>query len=506
MAKQPTILTIDDIFDYAKTLVDNRKEEMITTPLQWIEENFIDPITGKLIELQSHQRRILRRALQTDEHGHSRYNLVVWSEPKKSGKTTIAAAAGAYVACRVEAPNEISCVANDQEQASGRIFAAMMPTLNRLGWNVPVSKKGEKREPAAYGPNNSTVHAITTKYEKEAGSNQGISLWSELWAYKGERLTRLWEEMTPPPTRKFSMRWVESYAGFIGENILFQSIYQKVFKDFQETELQPDAVKLWPDLPVYEVDEGKTLVYWSHEPRMPWQTKSYYISQAATMRPASFKRLHKNYWVDSSDTYITDEMWRNSVREQAKFDGALTYALDGSKNDDCTALAGSGKIGDYVHTCDVHIWEPETGFEIDFAEVERVVLQLYKSGKLKPPLWYDPYQCTYLAQRLRARGVPCEEFSQGQLRVRADTFLYKLYKSGKIINTPDVLLRRHVLAAAVQQYGAEKMRIVKPEIPKDGEGGEQEAFYQKVDGAVAQSMSVYKAYHSSSGGWGASGI
>lgn len=498
-------ITVEDFFDFAEASV-KQDDGTIPHPVSWIEENFIDPVTNKLVVLAPHQKRIIRRALQMDDEGRSRYSLVVWSEPKKSGKTTTAAAVGCYIAHNIEAPNEISTVANDQEQSAGRIFAGMQPTLTALGWKTPFNRsdrgansKAVIDDPRAFGPNNTIIKAITTRYEKEAGANQGLSLWSELWAYKGERLTRLWEEMTPPPTRKFSMRWIETYAGFIDENILLQNIYLRVFKDFEESALQPGVVKIWPDLPVYELDGGKTLVYWSHEPRMPWQTSDYYISQRNDLRPSAYRRLHENRWVESDESFITIEMWNNSLR-QTPVEEAAVYALDGSKNGDTTALVGSVRKGELVHTVGVYIWEPDDGQEVPYADIEAKIYSLFKSGLLIPPLYYDPYQLAYLAQRLRNKGIPCEEFNQGQLRVRADTFLEKMYKDGKIINTPSVDLRQHILAASIKEYEGQKIRILKPAEHTAGEES-----MRKVDAAVAQSMSVYKAYHRADGGWGASG-
>lgn len=482
------------------------------SPVSWIEENFIDPITDKLMVLYPHQKRILRRALQMDDQGYSKYSQVVWSELKKSGKTTIAAAVGAWAACNIEAPNEISCVANDQEQAAGRIFANMQPTLTAMGWYTPenrssiASSKAIKIDPASYGPNGTVVHAITTRYQKEAGANQGLTLWSELWAYSGERLHRLWEEMTPPPTRKFSMRWVETYAGFIGESLVLQSIYQRVFKGFEEdAELQPGVVKIWPDLPVYELDNGRTLVYWSHTPRMPWQTVEYYESQRVDLRSSAFQRLHKNLWVESSESFITTTMWTASLKEPINSeDKGLTYAMDASKNGDCTALVGSKKYGELVHTCDVHVWEPKGGAEVPYADMEKLVIKLFKEGKLKPPLWYDPYQLAYLAQRLRELyGIPCEEFSQQGARIRSDTFLYKLYNEERIRNPNIPKLRQHVLAASAREYDGNRLRIIKPE--ELAPDNEVDALLKKVDLAVAQSMSVYMAYHAKDGGWAGSG-
>lgn len=505
-------ITIDDLFDWGYEQAVKMNESK-PHPVDWIEKNFIDPITKKLVVLYPHQKRVLRRALMTDAEGYSKYSLVIWSEPKKSGKTTIAAAVGAYIASCIESPNEVSCVANDKEQAAGRIYANMVPTLINMGWQVPPTERGKRDRPMAFGANGTMVKAITTDYEKEAGANQGISLWSELWAYGSERLNRLWEEMTPPPTRKFAMRWVETYAGFLGESSLLWNYYTKIFKNTDELELQPRVIKLWPDLPVYELD--RMLVYWSHEPRMPWQTKAYYIDQRANMRYSSYIRLHENRWVEAAGDFITNEMWENSLRWERPSDVRATYALDASKNGASTALVGCArkKGTEAVYTTDVHIWEPKNGQDVDYQQIMDTILKIHKEGRLRPPLWYDPYQCVKLAQDLRRKGVPCKEFGQGAERVKSDTLLYKLYNEGNVVNFAHPGLKAHILNAKAKNLPDQKVRIVKPEDDIFDTGGETESTdaqamnvqQLQVDAAVAQSMSAYKAYTRPGGGWGSAG-
>lgn len=501
-----------DLFDFADTLTRPQDYKPPPDPVEWIKYNFVDPITGKYMVLLEYQERILRKALTMDSKGYNKYDTVIWSQPKKSGKTTTAAAVGAYVANCIEPPNEISCLANDQEQSAGRIFGNMLLSLEKLGWTVPVSAKGMYRDPIAYGDNGTVVKAITTNYKKEAGGNQGLSLWSELWAYEGERLSKLWEEMTPPPTRKFRMRWIETYAGFIGQSLLLQDLYLSIFTDFEkegkETPLQPGVTKVWDDLPVYEL-AGHILVFWDHEHRMPWQVDSYYSDQKDTMRSSAYRRLHGNYWVQSSEKFLTYEMWSRSVRHEIKKSRAI-YALDASKNGASTALVGCVRRGDSVYTTDVDIWLVDPGKETDFKLIEDTIYYKFKKGLIHPPLWYDPYQCVKLAQDLRRKGVPCEEFKQQQDRIKADTSLYKLYKEGKIINPDNSLLKTQVQGAVAKTYEDDRIRIIKPDSgsPEDElnteENEDKRASGQivYVDGLIAQSMAAYKAYQKKGGGWG----
>lgn len=230
------------------------------------------------------------------------------------------------------------------------------------------------------------------------------------------------------------------------------------------------------------------------------------MEQRSSVRPSAYLRLHENRWVDSDEKFITEEMWRNSLRDifPDSYDFS-TYALDGSINDDCTALVGckADKKRRLVFTTDVHIWEPRDGLEIDQDEVMKVILNLYKTKMLRPPLYYDKAQVVKLVQDLRRLGVPCREFKQGEARILADTFLYKLYNKGEIVNPYDALLRQHILAASAKSLADNKVRIIKPgELVGSNDSSDDSRLLRKVDAAVSQSMAAYMAYTKSSGGWG----
>lgn len=493
---------VDDLFDFGETLALGREDREPEDPVEWIVGNFIDPITNTRMVLQEFQGRIIKEATKRNSDGRCQYDCVIWSQPKKSGKTTIAAAIGAWVACEVEAPNEVLCLANDKEQSAGRIFENLIPTLESKGWEIPESEKSRKRNPICFGPNRSVVKAITTDFRKEAGSNQGITLWSELWAYNRESLRLLWDEMTPPPTRKYGQRWVETYAGFIGQSLLLQEYYLKVFKDFDEKEIQEGVNKLWEDLPVYRLNDH-ILVFWDHDHRMPWQDERYYIQQKEGMRPNSYTRLHDNKWVDSTETFITHEQYDRSLKQHMGNKERATYALDGSRNGASTSLVGCVRKGGLVKTTDVEIWEPSgERNEIEYSSVAQTILRKWKMGLLKPPLYYDPYECLKLAQDLRAQGLNCEEFKQGTDRILADTLLGRLYKDGEISNPPHPKLKTHILGAKSEDKGDYKIRIIKSKANKAKDDEES----IDVDACIAQSMAAYKAYQVKSGGWGASGV
>ena len=89
-------------------------------PVTFIREVLVNPETGQPFELYPVQEHFLREGLTLTENGRLPYPELVFSGPKKSGKTGLAAMAVIYVV-KVLAGSygEGYCLANDLEQDSG---------------------------------------------------------------------------------------------------------------------------------------------------------------------------------------------------------------------------------------------------------------------------------------------------------------------------------------------------------------------------------------------------
>jgi hypothetical protein len=137
-----------------------------------------------------------------------------------------------------------------------------------------------------YLANGTTPTAISGDYQGAAGSNHGLVSYDELWGYTSEASTRLWEELTPVPTRKNSIRFISTYAGFENESQLLWDLYKQVVSKDEHPEGQGE--RLHPELPIYCNREARIFAHWDHEPRMPWQTEEYYSSQKRALRPGTY--------------------------------------------------------------------------------------------------------------------------------------------------------------------------------------------------------------------------
>src|ERR1700730_15024283 len=92
-------------------------------PVAFITEVLRDPETGRPFELYPAQERFLRAGFTPGRDGRLPFTELVYSCPQKAGK----AASGAMaVLCRDRMPGRPLrrgyCVANDFEQAQGRVF------------------------------------------------------------------------------------------------------------------------------------------------------------------------------------------------------------------------------------------------------------------------------------------------------------------------------------------------------------------------------------------------
>ena len=93
------------------------------SPLAFI-RHLNDPETGQPFVLNAAEALFLKHAFKTGSDGRLLYPELLYSCPKKSGKTTFAALLLLYCTLNFGRFGEGYALANDYEQAQGRVFAA----------------------------------------------------------------------------------------------------------------------------------------------------------------------------------------------------------------------------------------------------------------------------------------------------------------------------------------------------------------------------------------------
>jgi len=302
---------------------------------------FIDRLVrlpgGEPVSLAAHQRMILDHVL-TPVGGRLPYTTVLWSEPKKSGKTSLASWVGSWVLNTHGPRSEVLCVGNDLEQSTSRVFAEIVrvqqahPALARR-----ISKATESLLLLDDG---STARPVALDASGESGANPSLVLHDEAWGITSERARRLWDELTPPPTRPYALRWASSYAGYAQESVTLWDLYQRGLKG--------EPVDGLPDCRA----AGPLFMLWSHIPRMPWQTPDYYTAQRQELRPSAFLRLHENRWVSTEGAWLPSAVLERAIDravvERPPVEGVRYVAFvdnSGGSCDDMTLAVGHCETG-----------------------------------------------------------------------------------------------------------------------------------------------------------------
>lgn len=423
---------------------------------------------------------MLRLAFAFDDNGRLPYDTVIWSCPKKSGKTTLNAALTLWWGFTQESPNELLCVANDLEQSLARVYRTME---NLIEFNPHLRAEAEVQSKTIYLQNGSIITAISSDYQGAAGSNHGWVSYEEIWAVSSESGRRLFEELTASPARKNSVKFIATYAGWHGESELLWDLYLKGVS--QEEHSGGQGSRIHPALPIYHNREARLFVYWDKTPRMPWLTEEYYESQRRTLRPASFQRLHGNEWVSSEARFIEPECYDSCVENWLSEDltGDLFVGVDVGLKSDSTA-AVCVKFDDRSDKLVVgghRIWLPRPGEVLDLGSTLEFFIRGLSQRARIVKLVYDPSQAQRSMQMIREMWIDTEELAQTQNNLSAATqTLYDFLVNRKLRIYPSQDLREHVLNASTKET-ERVFRLTK------------ERQTRKIDAAVALSFACLAA-------------
>jgi phage terminase large subunit-like protein len=403
-------------------------------PIAFIRGVLIDPETGRPFELYPAQEQFLREAFTAEPDGRLRYPELVYSAPKKSGKTATAAMTAIYVIVCLGGPYaEAYCVANDLEQAQGRVFQA----IARMIAASPLLKASTKitANKIEFSSTGATISAIASDYAGAAGANPTLIVFDELWGYTSERSRRLWDEMVPVPTRKISLRLTVTYAGFEGESELLESLYKRGLRG---EEIAPSLYRS-PGL----------LTFWSHDPVAPWQTPAWQEQMLQQLRRNAYLRLIENRWVTSESQFVEMAWWEactDSALRPVMEDRALPVwvGVDASVKRDSTAIVACAWDGKAKRARLVwhRTFQPSPDDPLDFEmTIEKSLLELHNRFDVRE-VRYDPYQLVAVAQRLQKSGLRMVEVSQTVPNLtEASTNLYELIKGRNLVVYPDADMR-----------------------------------------------------------------
>lgn len=462
------------------SLLTGRTSSTSPDPVDWIQQHFYIPETNAPIQLIPYQQAVIREALRRDTNGLFEYSFILWSDIKKSAKSTIAGAMSLYLAWH-HGYETARVVGNDLKQADSRTFFYIERAIKL---NPVLAPQCKLKTYHIELPNQTTIDAIPVDPKGEAGGGDLVTAFTEMWAMKNKASQALWTETTLSPL-KFgkSLRIGESYAGFKGESPILEPLYESGVTNGQRLDLSFEDDTGYHDLSDLEVyRNGRTLTLWNTKPRCPWQTPEYYAQESTMLIPAEMERIHGNKWGNSSNAFVPIQWWDACrVDEIAPLNGrSVIIGIDAARANDSFAVVVVTRRDGKVQVIECRIWTPPLGGQIDFDEIETELKRLFNVYNVVE-VAYDPTDLTSMSQRLRALRH-WREFTQGQPRLEADKLLYDLIQMRLIEHRGEPELREHVQNANSEPEN-EKIRIVK------------RTMSQKIDGCVALSMAASRAIY-----------
>ena len=462
----------------------------IDDPIHWIQSEFFIPELNGPIQLYPYQIATLRESQAKDSDGNFKYSLVVWGDIKKSAKSSIAAAIALYRAFKTQW-GSVKIIANDLKQADSRVafYLRRAIELNPRMTNI---KQANYKTTL---PNHTTIEAIPIDPSGEAGGNDDLIVFSELWAARHKALESMWTEMTLSPM-KFgkSQRWVETYAGFSGESPILERLYERGIKgeklDLSFTD--EAGYNDLSDLGVYR--DGQMLMLWNTTPRLPWQTPAYYQEEESVLLPTEFRRIHKNEWIGSVSKFVERLWWESCLELLPPLDNRepCILALDAATGGDSTAPADcfaavmvtrhpSRREEIAVRYCG--IWQAEKGQLLDFVPIEEELRRLIANYSIIE-MPYDKHALHEMMMRFRHEGiVNVRSFSQGDERLVSDKQLRDLIIGKRVSHDGNPLLAQHIDNANIVNHGKDGIRLVKRSPEK------------KIDAAVSLSMAASRCLY-----------
>lgn len=409
------------------------------------------------------------------------YSRIVWSCPKKSAKSTLAAALHLWFALFVEPGGEQYVLANDLDGSRNRVFRYIVRALEQ---NPLLRRDADwhATQTTIQLSNGTLIRALPNDVRGEAGANQTLATFDEAWGVIHERSVRFATEFSPVPTRRNSLIFYTGYQSWQHDSwwhaLIDHGLRGEPVPELQHIENGDGAPACWRN--------GSLFVYYDHVPRMKWHTPAYLAEQRRVLPEVEYLRVWENRRVQRQNALCTAQEWDalydpNLPMLRPSEQRPIVLGVDAATHHDSTAVVGCTLRADR-QTVDViycRIWQPEEGRPLYLSETLGKELRRLSERQNVVAVYYDPYQMVALAQQIARRGVPMIAFGQGVQRLMSDGHLRFLLREGRLRHTGDPLLRTHVLNAILQRNDR-GVRLV-----KGGSG--------QIDGAVALSMAALGA-------------
>jgi phage terminase large subunit-like protein len=378
----------------------------------------------------------------------------------------------------------------DFDQSAGRQFQMIGEMVRRNAYLARSCRVDKTR--IIFEPTGSVIVALAVDAAGNAGANHLTASHTESWGIQYEGGVRAYEELTPPPGRRYgflALRVCDSYAGFEGESDTWHKLVDRGLAGERIGDAWPIFQNGGLLLFHMEGEEARARCFRGTET----EAETYYDEQRRDLRVNTFTRMHDNKRTANESAFITKEQWEacysSDVQRWADGDRRrLVLGADASTTRDFTALVGcywneSAKRTEAVYC---RVWRPERGEwrggkpTVDLTEtIGDEVLRLHQLGNVDAVV-YDPFQLHSVALLWEKAGIRCIEMPQTAARVESDQALYDAILGRTLAHCGDPTLTEHVLNAVALET-PRGFRLAKEKTSK------------KIDAAVSLSMAHHGA-------------
>ena len=493
-------------------------EEKAERAVRFIETHLYHGIghwAGQPFQLRDWQRQIIRDIFgNVDDDGNRLVRIAYVEIPKKSGKSTLAAAVALKLLyADSEHAAEVYGAAADRDQAS-IVFNVAASMVRRNARLLARSKVIDSTKRILVPRMESFYRALSAEVAGKHGFNSHGVIFDEVHA---QRDRRLWEVLTfgAGDARRQPLVFAITTAGIPGESPVAEELHGYADQILRGV-LPPDPT-FYPV--IYSAPAGAD---WTSEE--VWRACNPALGdflnvesvrgacERAKRLPAeqnSFRRLRLNQWLQQQTRWIDLADWdrcAGAIDLTAMKELPCYGGLDLSTTTDLTAFVLVFKDGEGNHYAFPHFWIPEEtvrrsagearrlaewirqgyihttpGNVIDYDFIRARINELGREFRIRQ-IAHDPWNATQLAVQLANDGFKMIQTRQGFGSLSAPTKeLERLILNGNLRHGGHPVLRWMADCCSVKQDAAGNVKLVKPERNKSA---------KRIDGMLALVMAI----------------
>lgn len=299
------------------------------------------------LALMPWQRRVAEVALEVDECGVYRYDTVVLTVPRQSGKTTLMRAVMIHRALRVARAN-VFLTAQLREDArdlwSDTVALVRDSPLAPLVESVRLTNGSETLSLAG----GSRLRLFNPGSDKALhGKTSDLVVIDEAFAFDDARGAAILQAVVPSQaTRRGAQTWIVSTAGTAASGFLRGFVERGRASVGNPTDNSRLAYFEW-SIPE-DADTTDLAVYAAHHPALGHTITARALESAyATMGAAEFARAYGNYWTSTASWALSPALWEAARTTEPFAVGCpLAFAAEVAADRSGGVIVAAGRLAD----------------------------------------------------------------------------------------------------------------------------------------------------------------